>query len=93
MKADTADELSRIHQAVVTIVNSQESIGRPIKSNGMDLLNHLIVELFDPQTRLEWESSTSDSVDPPAHETLTHFITRRILTLNAVKPRANSKPA
>ncbi|KMQ84307.1 bel12-ag transposon polyprotein [Lasius niger] len=83
----TAEELSRIYHAVTTAVNRQESIGRPIDSNGMDLFNHLVVELFDPCTRLEWESSTCDSSEPPDHETLLNFITKRMLTLNAAKPK------
>ncbi|KMQ87813.1 hypothetical protein RF55_12812 [Lasius niger] len=91
MKGETADELSRIYNAVTTAVNAQESIGRPIESHGMDLFNHLVVELFDPHTRLEWESSTCGSFDPPDHETLTNFITTRILTLNAAKPKINTK--
>lgn len=91
MKGESAEELSRIHNAVMTAVNAQESIGRPINSHGMDLFNFLIVELLDSRTRMEWESSTSDSTEPPDHDTLLHFITKRILTLNAAKPKAASK--
>ncbi|XP_071580864.1 uncharacterized protein [Temnothorax nylanderi] len=91
MKGDTAEELSRIFNAVTTAVNAQENIGRPIESHGMDLFNHLVVELFDPRTRLEWESSICDSVDPPNHTKLTDFITKRTLTLNAAKPKPASK--
>ncbi|XP_071580189.1 uncharacterized protein [Temnothorax nylanderi] len=93
MKAATADELSRVHNAVTSAVNAQESIGRPINSHGMDLFNHLVVELFDSRTRLEWESSTGDSFEPPTHETLMNFITKRILTLNAANPKNTTKPA
>ncbi|XP_024867526.1 uncharacterized protein LOC112451852, partial [Temnothorax curvispinosus] len=89
MKGDTADELSRIHHAVTTAVNAQESIGRPILSHGMDLFNFLVVEMFDPRTRLEWESYNSNSLEPPEHETLTDFISKRILTLKAAKPKSN----
>ncbi|GAB1868083.1 t-SNARE coiled-coil homology domain-containing protein [Camponotus japonicus] len=88
MKAETAEELSRIFNAVTTAVNAQESIDRPIDSHGMDLFNYLVVELFDQQTRLEWESTTSDSADPPSHATLEDFISNRILTLNAAKPKS-----
>ncbi|XP_071582334.1 uncharacterized protein [Temnothorax nylanderi] len=91
MKGDTAEELSRIFNAVTTTVNAQESIGRLIESHGMDLFNHLVVELFDPRTCLEWESSICDSVDPPDHTKLTDFMTKRILTLNAAKPKPASK--
>ncbi|XP_025264623.1 uncharacterized protein LOC112637995 [Camponotus floridanus] len=90
---ELAEELSRIHHAVTATVNAQESIGRPINSHGMDLLNHLVIELFDSRTRLEWESSTSDSPDPPTHEALTDFISKRILTLNAAKPKIATKSA
>jgi len=75
MKTETAEELSRIFNAVTTAVNAQESIDRPIASHGMDLFNYLVVELFDPQTRLEWESATSDSVDPPSHPRRLHVKT------------------
>ncbi|XP_071572845.1 uncharacterized protein [Temnothorax nylanderi] len=87
MKAATADKLSRVHNAVISAVNAQESIGRPIDSHGMDLFNHLVVELFDSRTRLEWESSSGDFFEPPSHDTLMNFITRRILTLNAANPK------
>ncbi|KMQ87345.1 hypothetical protein RF55_13384 [Lasius niger] len=91
MKGETAEELSRVYHAITTAVNAQESIGRSIASHGMDLFNHLVVELFDPHTRLEWETSTSDSVDPPEHEALLNFISKRILTLNAAKPKSITK--
>jgi len=91
MKVESAEELSRIHNAVTTAVNAQESIGRPINTHGMDLFNHLVVELFDSRTRMEWESSTCDSTDPPDHDTLVSFIAKRILTLNAAKPKSPSK--
>jgi len=41
MKAETAEELSRVFNAVTTAVNAQESIDRPIASHGMDLFNYL----------------------------------------------------
>jgi len=90
MKSDTADELSRIFNATTCAVNGQESIGRPIGSNGFDLFNHLVVELFDPKTRLEWESVSSNSSDPPEYEALLEFMTKRALTLNAAKPKAKT---
>ncbi|CAL1671865.1 unnamed protein product [Lasius platythorax] len=86
MKGESAEELSRIYHAVTTTVNAQESIGRPIDSHGMDLFNHLIVELFDLRTRLEWEF-TCNSSDPPDHETLLDYISKRMLILNAAKPK------
>ncbi|XP_025266665.1 uncharacterized protein LOC112638712 [Camponotus floridanus] len=93
MKCESAEELGRIHNAVTTAVNAQESIGRPVDSHGMDLLNFLTIELFDSRTRMEWESSISDSTDPPDHDTLVNFIAKRILTLNAAKPRVSSRTA
>ncbi|XP_029171127.1 uncharacterized protein LOC114945863 [Nylanderia fulva] len=92
MKGDTAEELRRIHNAVTAAVNGQESIGRPINTHGMDLFNFLVTELFDARTRLEWESSTSDSSEPAQNEALVDFISRRILTLNAARPKSASKP-
>ncbi|XP_029177617.1 uncharacterized protein LOC114945524 [Nylanderia fulva] len=93
MKGDTAEELRRIHNAVTATVNGQESIGRPINSHGMDLFNFLVTELFDARTRLEWESSISDSSEPAQNEALVDFISRRILTLNAARPKGVSKPS
>ncbi|XP_029156084.1 uncharacterized protein LOC114928878 [Nylanderia fulva] len=91
MKNGTAEELHRIHNAAVTVVNAQKSIGRPIESHGMDLLNYLIVEQFDAHTRMEWENSISDSNKLPQHETLLDFMTRRMFTLNAVHPKTLKK--
>ncbi|XP_067209941.1 uncharacterized protein [Linepithema humile] len=91
MKADTAEELSRVYHAVTAAVNAQESIGKPNETHGMDLFNHLIIDLFDPRTRLEWKSSTCDSFNPPEYDTLLNFLSKRILTLNAAKPRSAAK--
>lgn len=91
MKGESIEELSRIHNAVMTAVNAHESIGKPINSHGMDLFNHLVVELLDSRTRMEWESSTSDLTEPPEHATLADFIAKRILTLNAAKPKTATK--
>ncbi|XP_011858380.1 PREDICTED: uncharacterized protein LOC105555938 [Vollenhovia emeryi] len=85
MKGDTAEELDRIYNAVTSVVSGQKGIGRPIASHGCDLLNHLVAELFDPKTRLEWASYTSESNDVPSHETLVKFISRRALTLKVAK--------
>lgn len=78
MKSESAEELSGVYHAVTATVNAQESIN----THGMD---HLMIELFDSRTRLEWESSTSDSPDPPTHEVLIDFISKRTFTLNAAK--------
>ncbi|XP_011050453.1 PREDICTED: uncharacterized protein LOC105143694 [Acromyrmex echinatior] len=83
MKSNTAEELSRIYNAAISAVNSQESIGRPINSH--DFFNHFIIELFDSKIRLEWESHMNDSTDLPDHDILMDFITKRILTLKAAK--------
>lgn len=61
---------------MISAVNAQESIKRPIETHGMDLFNHLVIELFDAHTRLEWESSMSNSVEPPNYITLLEFISR-----------------
>lgn len=90
MKAETSEKLSRIHNAITTAVNAQESIDRPIASHGMDLFDHLVVELFDPRTRLEWETSTCDSFDPPNHDALMDFI-KRILALNAARSKTSTR--
>ncbi|XP_072766649.1 uncharacterized protein [Anoplolepis gracilipes] len=91
MKSKTAEELGRVFNAVTATMNAQESIGRPINAHGMDLFNHLVVELFDPRTRLEWESSICESSDPPSHEVLIDFIWKRMLALSAAKPKNIAK--
>ncbi|XP_029680663.1 uncharacterized protein LOC115246151 [Formica exsecta] len=91
IKGETAEELSRIYHAVTTAVNAQESIARPINSHGMDLFNFLVVQLFDSRTRLEWEASTCDSSNPPNHDVLLEFITKRMLTLKAAKKTSTAK--
>ena len=70
------------------VVNGQESIDRPIDSHGFDLLNHLVVELFDPRTRLEWESLSSASSDIPTLKELMNFINQRARTFKAAKPKS-----
>ncbi|XP_011859383.1 PREDICTED: uncharacterized protein LOC105556882 [Vollenhovia emeryi] len=85
MRSDTAEELDRVFNAVTSVVSGQEGIGRPIETHGFDLLNHLVTEMFDPKTRLEWASYTSESTDVPSHDTLVKFITRRALTLKVAK--------
>ncbi|GAB1860739.1 Peptidase A2 domain-containing protein [Camponotus japonicus] len=57
----------------------------------MDLFNYLLVERFDPLTRMEWESSIRDSVEPPSNAVLMDFISKQILTLNAVQPNSVAK--
>ena len=74
VKGDTVEEFSRIYNAIISTVNGQESIEKPINSHGFGFFNHFIIELFDPKTRLEWESYTNDS-DLPAYDTLMDFIT------------------
>lgn len=80
MKSDTAEELNRIYHAVTSVVNDQENIDRPISSHGFDLLNHLVIELFDLKTRLEWESLSSASNNVLTYEALVDFITKRAYT-------------
>ncbi|KYQ59583.1 hypothetical protein ALC60_01390 [Trachymyrmex zeteki] len=87
MKSDSAEELSCIYNAALSAVNGQDSIGKPINSHGFDFFNHLIIELFDPQTRLEWESQISNSTDLLDHDTLMDFIAKRKLTLKAARPK------
>lgn len=90
MKAEIAEELSRVFNVVTTVVNVQESIDKSIAFHGMDLFNHLI-ELFDPRTRLEWKFSTCDSFNPLTYDFLMDFISKWILGLNAAKPRSVTK--
>ena len=90
MKNETEEEFSRIFNAVTRVVNGQESIERPIASHGFDILNHLVVELFDPRTRLEWESLSSASSDMPTHKELMNFINKRALSKPPNQNRSRS---
>lgn len=60
-------------------------------SNGMNLFNHLVVELFDARTRLAWKASSEDSTDLSDHEILMDFISKRTYTLNAAKSKITTK--
>lgn len=86
MKSESASELRRIFQGTTSTVNTQESIGRAIATNGMDLFVHLVVELLDIQSRREWESIISATTEPPSYETLKIFFMERIRTLEALTP-------
>ncbi|KAL6445170.1 hypothetical protein ACFW04_002215 [Cataglyphis niger] len=52
---------------------------------------HAVTIAMNAQESIGWpiesESTTNDSFEPPNHETLLNFITKRILTLNAAKPK------
>ncbi|XP_036142153.1 uncharacterized protein LOC118645383 [Monomorium pharaonis] len=50
-------------------------------------------ELLDSTTRLEWETRSEESVDPPDFESLMSFISKRILSLNAARPKSARAPA
>ncbi|XP_036142860.1 uncharacterized protein LOC118645588 [Monomorium pharaonis] len=86
LKSELAGELRRIFQGMTSTVNTQESIGRPIAANGMDLFVHLVVELLDARTRRDWESAISSTAEPPSYDELRIFLMEKIRTLEALAP-------
>ncbi|KMQ82639.1 hypothetical protein RF55_22293, partial [Lasius niger] len=86
MKSESASELKRILQCVVSTVGSLESIERPI-SSCEDLFVHLIVELLDARSRRDWEDAIGGSAEPPSYADLKEFLERRLNTLEALHPQ------
>ncbi|XP_072764025.1 uncharacterized protein [Anoplolepis gracilipes] len=85
LKGESTSELRNLTNRVRTTVNSLDSIGRPI-TRSEDLFVHTIVELLDPRTRRDWETSISESTDPPTYKELQQFLDRRLNTLGALLP-------
>lgn len=85
MRNESASELRKIFHGVRAAVSSLNGIGRPIKSSE-DLFVYLIVELLDPRSRREWETSISDTTEPPAYAILEKFLDRRLHTLESMQP-------
>lgn len=47
---------------------------------------YLIVELLDPRSRREWETSITDATESPPYATLEKFLDRRLHTLESMQP-------
>lgn len=92
MKNESASELRKIYHGVRATVNSLSSIGRDIESSD-DLFVYLIVELLDSRSRREWETSISDTTDPPSYSTLEQFLDRRLHALESMLPVKLETPA
>ncbi|XP_024868045.1 uncharacterized protein LOC112452177 [Temnothorax curvispinosus] len=86
MKSESAIKLRRIFHGMTNTVNAQESLGRPIATHGMDLFVHIVVELFDPQTRRDWETTIRTSSKPPEYDTFRTFIIEKMRSLEALSP-------
>lgn len=82
MKGESAVELRKLFHGVKSTVSSLESIRRPVNAHE-DLFVHLAV---DPRSRREWESTISDSTEPPTYASLELFLDRRLHTLEAILP-------
>ncbi|KMQ84566.1 hypothetical protein RF55_17540, partial [Lasius niger] len=85
MKVESAADLRKVFHGVKTTVGSLGSINRPIESSE-DLFVYLAVDLLDPRSRREWETSISDSSEPPTYASLEQFIERRLHTLESMLP-------
>lgn len=84
MRNESAAELRKIFHGAKAAVISLSGIKRPINSSE-DLFVHLIVELLDPRSRREWETSISVTTEPPAYATLEKFLDRRLHTLESMQ--------
>ncbi|XP_024875256.1 uncharacterized protein LOC112456750, partial [Temnothorax curvispinosus] len=85
MKSESAVELRKIFHGVKATVSSLASIGRPI-NRSKDLFVYLAVELLDPRSRREWETSIGDTTEPPTYATLEQFLDRQLHTLESMQP-------
>ncbi|XP_071653060.1 uncharacterized protein [Temnothorax longispinosus] len=85
MKSESAVELRKIFHGVKATVSSLASIGRPI-NRSEDLFVYLAVELLDPRSRREWETSIGDTTEPPTYATLEQFLDRQLHTLESMQP-------
>ncbi|XP_071575454.1 uncharacterized protein [Temnothorax nylanderi] len=85
MKCESAVELRKIFHCVKATVSSLAGIGLPI-NRSEDLFVYLAVELLDPRSRREWETSISDTTEPSTYATLEQFLDRRLHTLESMQP-------
>ncbi|KMQ85031.1 hypothetical protein RF55_16696, partial [Lasius niger] len=92
MKNESAADLKHIFHGMLSTVGTLEGIGRPI-SDCTDLLVHLVVEMLDPRSRREWETSVSDTSEPPSYAALKTFLERRMRTLEALQPAKTEPPS
>lgn len=84
MKNESAGDLKRIFHGMLSAVGTQKSVGRPI-NKCTDLFVHL-VEMLNPRSRREWETSISGMTESPSYETLKTFLECRMRTLEALHP-------
>lgn len=82
MRSESAGELRKIFHGTKVMVSSLVSIGRPI-DRSEELFVYLAVELLDPRSRCEWETSISDTIDPPSYATLEQFLVQRLHILES----------
>lgn len=93
MKSESAVELRNVLHGFKAVASLLGSIGRPV-TNSEDLFVYMTVELLDPHSRREWETSIGDTTLPPSCDDLVCFLDQRLHTLEAlasVKPESNPK--
>ncbi|XP_029159530.1 uncharacterized protein LOC114937575 [Nylanderia fulva] len=83
MKGESAAELRKIFHGIKTTVSSLTSIDRPVGITE-DLFVHLAVDLLDSRSRREWETSISETNEPPPYALLERFLERRLHTLESL---------
>ncbi|XP_070167796.1 uncharacterized protein [Polyergus mexicanus] len=93
LRGESSADLRKLYHGVLSTVGSLESIGRPI-ARGEDLLVHLVVDLLDSRSRREWETTISDTTEPPSYAEPIQFLDRRLHTLESLPPsKTESSPA
>ncbi|CAL1680972.1 unnamed protein product [Lasius platythorax] len=86
MKSESASELKRILQCVVSTISALESIEQPI-SSCEDLFVHLVVELLDSRSRQDWEDFIGGTSKPATYTEVKEFLEKRLQTLEALHPQ------
>lgn len=93
MKNESVSELERVYYGMLRTIGTLKRLGRPV-SNNTAFFVYFVVELFDMDTRHEWETATWDITHEfPSLDTLKSFLQRRINVLEALslyKPNPDS---
>ncbi|XP_011862883.1 PREDICTED: uncharacterized protein LOC105559304, partial [Vollenhovia emeryi] len=85
MKSESAAELRKVFHCLKATRNSLDSIGRPVSSSE-DLFVYLAVDLLDPRSRRDWETSICETTEPPSITELETFLDRRLHALESMLP-------
>lgn len=92
VRAETSTEIRRILTATSNILQSLETLKRPINKTD-DLVVYLTVTRLDTQSKKEWEThlaNSENSESPPTFEDLKKFLKTRRTTLESLE-RSNAQ--